>query len=144
MTIAPPIPAPQEPLPIVIGGPLGSVPLAPAPVITIDRSAVPEAAPAPHASEAHISAVSGVTEKIRKSLSENTGAERQALANDALSLDAEINSLEQQEIELHQLLSHLDELKDTLRERRGGLADRIHNMETLDQNVLEELKALES
>ena len=151
---APPLPTaaepPVAPLPITIGGPLGTPASLPQIVITQTPSQAQALTPAnfstaaPHANEAHVSAVSQVADKLRRSLNENSLVERQALTNDELSIDAELNSLEQQEIELHQLLSQLDALKDTLRERRGGLAARIHKMDAFDQNVLEELKVLES
>ena len=152
--LSPPLPTsaeqPVAPLPITIGGPLGTPASLPQIVITQTPSQAQAIAPvnfasaAPHANEAHVNAVSQVADKLRRSLNENSLVGRQALTNDELSIDAELNSLEQQEIELHQLLSQLDALKDTLRERRGGLAARIHKMDVFDQNVLEELKVLES
>lgn len=133
--------------PPVIGGSLGTV-SPPEIIITPDHELVNSlnlpATPAPHASATHINAVGQIAGRIRSSLSQTSSTERQALNQDALSLDAELNSLEQQEIELHQMLSHLDKLKDTLHERRGGIAERIHKMETMDQSVLDELRSLES
>lgn len=133
--------------PPVIGSSLGTV-SPPEIIITPDHELVNSlnlpTTPAPHAGNTHVNAVGQIAGRIRSSLTQTSSTERQALNQDALSLDAELNSLEQQEIELHQMLSHLDKLKDTLHERRGGIAERIHKMETMDQSVLDELQSLES